>query len=164
MFSIGTVTTIQNGIILNSQLFQCWSFHSLDFHTLDQISVVTWVTQHMIFVFVGAWSVPFIRSREIIMPITTGDKIQLLGTMISHLLLGISILSDTGKFNFVSGLTGISLDCLGHPTNTVRTCPRAIRSSKNNLEKIASISLHFNLRCSYYWRYCCETAHDGISE
>ena len=119
MFSIGTVTTTQNGIILNSQLFQCWSFHSLDFHTLDQISVVTWVTQHMIFVFVGAWSVPFIHSREIIMPITTGDKIQLLGTMISHLLLGISILSDTGKFNFVSGLTGISLDCLGHPENTV---------------------------------------------
>ena len=113
MFSIGTVTTIQNGIISNFQLFQCWSFHSLDFHTLDQISVVTWVTQHMIFVFVGAWSEPFIRSREIIMPITTGDKIQLLGMMISHLLSGIFILSDTGKFNFVSGLTGVSLDYLG---------------------------------------------------
>ena len=73
----------------------------MDSHTLDQISVVTWVTQHMIFVFVGAWLEPSIHSREIIMLITIGDKTLLLGTMISHLLLGIFILSDTGKFNFV---------------------------------------------------------------
>ena len=85
----------------------------MDFHTLDPTSVVTWVTQHMIFVFVGAWSEPFIRSREIIMPITTGGKIQLLGMMILHLLSGIFILSDIGKFNFVSDLTGVSLDYLG---------------------------------------------------